>query len=328
MNDLTLVTGATGLVGNNVVRMLLKRGRRVRALVRDSSSDRPLAGLDVEIASGDTRDRTAVREAIRGVGLVIHSAAVVEVGSTRLDYFRLINVEGTRHVADAAREEGIRMVHVSSTDAVGVGSADSPADEETSFDTSIRVPYSLTKFEAETVIQDEVSKGLDAVMVNPSFMLGPWDWKPSSGRMLVEVALGRGWLAPRGNFSLVDVRDVTEGILAAGNSGQTGRRYVLAGQTMSYLEGWRLFAEVAGVRKPWGRVGPLASITAGWAGDLWGQITAKEPVVNSAALKLANLPRNYSSKRAKRELGFQNRPTKQTVEDALCWFDKFGFLRS
>ena len=326
MKDLTLVTGSTGLVGNNVVRLLLERGQSVRVLVRKSSSARPLSDLDVEIVHGDTRDSSEVREAVRGVGLVIHCAALVQIGRTGLDYFRSINVEGTRHVAAAAREEAIRLVHVSSTDALGVGSPDAPADEETSFDTSIHTPYLLSKYEAEAMIQDAVSRGLEAVIVNPSVMLGPWDWKPSSGRMLVEVAQGRGWFAPRGHFSLVDVRDVAEGILAAVEKGAAGRRYILAGQSMSYLDGWRLFAEVAGARHPWGQVGPIASAIAGWSGDCWGWTTGKEPVVNSGALKIANLPRSYSSARAQQELGFRNRPLCQTVEDALGWFMRHGYL--
>ncbi|NIL95951.1 MAG: NAD-dependent epimerase/dehydratase family protein [Planctomycetales bacterium] len=322
----TLVTGATGLVGNNVVRRLLAEGRSVRVLVRRGSDARPLAGLKVDVCYGDTRDRQAVSQAATGVAQIIHSAAMVKIGRTNIDQFRAVNVEGTRNVALAARRENIRMLHVSSTDAIGTKSLEVAADEETPFDKSITTPYLLTKYEAEEEIAAQVAAGLDGVIVNPSFMLGPWDWKPSSGQMLLEVGRGRGWLAPAGYFSVADVRDVADGILAALEKGQRGRRYILAGRTMSYLDGWRLFAQVTGARRPLRRLGRVGARLVGWVGDLGTLITGNEPSFNSGAIAIANLPRNYSSARAEAELGYRNRPLVETVEDTWRWFQDHGFV--
>ena len=321
----TLVTGATGLVGNNVVRALLGCGEAVRVLVRRESTTRPLTDLDVELRYGDTRDEDAVCRAAEGVSLIIHSAAIVKIGSKELERFRAINVEGTRHVASVAEAAQIRMVHVSSTDAVGIKSLQEPADEETPFDTSITTPYIVTKYEAEQLVLDRITRGLDAVIVNPSFMLGPWDWKPSSGQMLLEVARGRSWLAPRGYFSVADARDVAQGILAAAERGQCGRRYILAGRTMSYLDAWRLFAEVTGGRRPWGKLGPVGAKAVGWAGDLYGIMTGEQPGFNSGVLRITNYPRNYTSARAQAELGYHTRPVRQTVEDAWSWFQRHAY---
>ena len=324
-SQLTLVTGATGLLGNNVVRLLLDSGRRVRVLVRASSDPRPLDGLDVEVVRGDVRDPDAVRHGLEGVDCVVHSAGYVQLGRSQLERHRAVNVTGARHVALAARAHGVRMVHVSSCDAVGIRSLDEPADEETPLEVPLPVPYVITKREAERVVLDEVDRGLDAMIVNPSFMLGPWDWKPSSGRMLLEVAGGRGLLAPRGWFSVCDVRDVAAGILAAIDRGQSGRRYILAGHTMSYLAAWRVFAEVSGARRPWGTAGPLLAAAAGRCGDLWGRLTHREPDVNSGAIALARLPKSYSSRRAEAELGYQIRDTEETVRDAWTWFRENGY---
>ena len=192
---ITLVTGATGLVGNNVVRLLLARGDAVLVLVRAESDSRPLAGLEVERAVGDVRDPMAVRSAMEGVGRVVHAAAVVEVGWQSLSLQRAVNVEGTRHVARGAREVGARFCQVSSVDALGI-SKNGLADEETPIANTVDCPYVVTKREAESVVQEEVDSGLDAVIVNPTFMLGKWDWKPSSGRMLLAVAGGQGLFAP------------------------------------------------------------------------------------------------------------------------------------
>ncbi|NQT17767.1 MAG: SDR family oxidoreductase [Planctomycetes bacterium] len=324
---LTLVTGATGLLGNNVVRMLLDQGQAVRVLARESSDPRPLEGLDLQIARGDVRDPDSVRQACEGVECVIHSAGYVQIGRSGLDRHRAINVEGTRHVAQAARRCGVRMVHVSSCDAIGVNSVEEPADEETPLNDPPPVPYVISKREAELAVLDEVDGGLDAVIVNPGFMLGPWDWKPSSGRMLLEVAGGRALLAPRGWFSLCDARDVAAGLLAALQRGQTGRRYILAGVTYSYLDAWRLFAQVTGARSPWRRAGPLMLRAAGFVGDLGTRLTGREPNVNSGVIALAALPKNYSSDRAQTELGYQIRPPEETVRDAWTWFQRNGYAR-
>ncbi len=189
-----VVTGATGLVGNNVVRLLAQRGKSVRAVVR--SAGRELAGLHVQTAKAPLHDERALQEAIDGASFVVHSAAMVHCGWRHRDEMHAVNVEGTRHVARAARRAGARLVHVSSVDAVGLRSDGAPADEDTPPGGMPECPYVVTKREAEAVVQDEIGRGLDAVIVNPVYMIGPWDWKPSSGRMLLEVGSGKGLFAP------------------------------------------------------------------------------------------------------------------------------------
>ncbi len=144
------------------------------------------------------------RQACRGVAAVIHCAAYVRIGWSQRSIYEAINVDGTQHVARACRAESIRLVHVSSTDVFGRCSLREPTGEDTPFAESPRVPYVETKRWAEAVVADEIKHGLDAVIVNPAFMLGPWDWKPSSGQLLLNVAAGRAILALRGWLSLCD----------------------------------------------------------------------------------------------------------------------------
>ncbi len=267
---ITLVTGVTGLVGNNVVRGLLAEGQAVRVLARDGSDARPLAGLDVEIVRGDVRDRQAVERAVCGAERVVHAAADVRIGWTGLQRSRAINVEGARNVALAARTHGARMVHVSSIDALGLAQGDAATDEDTPVAGGVPCPYVVTKREAEQAVLDLVAEGLQASIVNPGFMIGPYDWKPSSGRMLLQVARGWGLFAPLGANSYCDVRDVTAGILAAIAHGRPGRRYILAGETLSYFQAWRIFAQVTGGTPPVFPAGPLAQLApvtwATWSG--------------------------------------------------------------
>ncbi len=323
---LTLVTGATGLVGNNVVRMLLDRGEAVRVLARGGSVGRPLERLKVEICRGDIRDAQAVREACRGAQRVVHAAAEVRIGWTGLETHRAVNVEGTRHVVEAALGEGARLVHVSSVNALGLGSRQHPADEETPITNAVECPYVLTKREAEQVVLGAVARGLDAVIVNPVFMLGPWDWKPSSGQMLLKVATGWARLAPPGGNDFCDVRDVAAGILSAFERGTRGRRYILGGEPLSFLEAFRMFAEITNVQPPWRAAYPPGLWVIGRTGDLCTRLTGREPPWNSAAVAMSKLEHHYSSARAAAELGYQPRPARQAAEAAWQWFRDHGYV--
>lgn len=322
----TLVTGGTGLLGNNIIRRRLARGEAVRALVRPSSDRRPLNDLDVEIAIGDVRDAAAVAKAARGAESVVHSAAIVHIGRRRLARLRATNVEGTRNVARAARQQGARLLLISSIDALGSGTAETPADEETPGPVVTFSPYAVTKREAEEVVLDLVSRGLDAVIVNPGFMLGPWDWTPSSGRLLLHVARGRALFVPRGSNSFCDVRDVADGALAALDRGRRGKRYILTGDTLSYLEACRIFAEIANAAKPRGEVGPLVLGLVGAVGDLLARLSGREGDVNSAAIAMGQLDRHYSTERARRELGYSTRDVRESARDAYDWFRSHGYL--
>jgi nucleoside-diphosphate-sugar epimerase len=322
---LTLVTGATGLVGNNVVRLLLERGEAVRVLQRDGADPRPLAGLNIEIARGDVRDAPAVRRACDGVQRVVHAAAYVHIGWANQPLQEAINVEGTRHVVAAAHEAKARLIYVSTVDTIGLGSRDAPASEDSAPDPRARVPYVVTKRAAELLVLEGVDRGLEAVIVNPVYMLGPWDWKPSSGRMLLRVARGRALLAPRGGNDFCDVRDVAAGIHAAASRGKIGRRYILGGEPWRYVDAWRVMAKVAGTRGPICRAGPIQLLVAGWAGDFWRLVSGSEPDVNSASITLSFASHHYSYERAATELGYRTRPLRETVTDAWQWFCEHGY---
>ncbi len=320
-----LVTGATGLVGNNVVRLLLERGQRVRVLVRESADPRPLEGLDVERAPGDVRDAESVARACRDVQGVVHAAGHIHLGWTKLERARAINAVGTRNVAQAARQAAARMVHVSTSNVMGLGSRDAPADEDTPPVGLVPCTYVVTKQEAERAVLDEIERGLAAAIVNPGYMLGPWDWKPSSGRMLLAVAKRFTPVAPRGGTSVCDVRDVADAILAALERGEPGRRYLLCGENMTYFELWQRMAKVSGARAPVIPAGPLVRVIGGWIGDARARLTGREGDLNSAGIAMSGQFHHYRSDRAQRELGYQNRPADETIAAAWEWLCEHGY---
>lgn len=315
-----LVTGATGLVGSNLVRVLLERGETVRVLVRPGSDPRPLEGLAVERASGDLRDEESVVRAASGVDVVFHAAASVRIGTRGLAAMRAVNVEGARRAAGAARQAGARLVHVSSVDALGFGTRDRPADEECPPDPRIRVPYVLTKREAEAAVRAETARGLDAVIVNPVFVLGAWDWKPSSGQLLRAIARGEGRLAPPGGNDFCHAGDLARGIVAAAARGRTGERYILGGEALGYREAFALFAEITGGPPPLATVPAPVARAAGRVAGILGALVGHEPRLNAASAALGCMPHHFDDRKARAELGYASRPAAAAAREAWDWF--------
>lgn len=323
-----LVTGGTGLLGNNLVRALTARGDDVRVLVRRSSSLRALDRLPVEIVTGDVTDRRSVEQAMDEIDWVLHAAADTHIGWTQFDRQRQINVTGTLHVARAAREVGARMVHVSTVDTLAASRDGLPIDEEAPRRCKFPATYVVTKREAEEVVTAEMAEGLQAIIVHPGFMLGPWDWKPSSGRMLLAFARHGVPVAPGGGMSICDPRDVADAIVTAIDRHKIGRRYILAGANVRYLEAWRYFAQVTGRRGPFCCWGRLTSAAIGYAGDFWGHVTMREPEINSALVRMGQMLHYYSSDRARRELDYEARPWRESVRDAWRWFQEHDFVET
>ncbi|MCA9184130.1 MAG: NAD-dependent epimerase/dehydratase family protein [Pirellulaceae bacterium] len=317
-----LVTGATGLVGNNVVRRLIELQRPVRVLARSTSAAEPLAGLDVEFATGDVRDFLAVRQAVAGTAAVIHAAALVHVGWSQLEQLRSVNVTGAQNVAAAAAAQGVRMIHVSTVNALALGSRHHPADEQTPL-TGKEVPcsYVVSKREAEQQVLRWNAEGGNAVIVNPGFMLGPWDWKPSSGQLIMGIARRFAPLAPWGGCSVCDVRDVADGIVSSIACGVAGERYILAGENITYLQLFRAIARETKSFSPMAPFGPLVRTIVGWSGDLVGRVSGKEPPVNSAALMMSSQFHYYSSDKAQRVLGYRVRSISQSIADSWQWLN-------
>ncbi|MFC1757166.1 NAD-dependent epimerase/dehydratase family protein [Planctomycetota bacterium] len=321
-----LVTGATGFVGNNLVRTLLDKGQTVRVLVRKSSDSRPLEGLRVEQIVGDICSETDVKQAICGCRHVIHAAASIAIGWQGMEAARKINVEATEHIAAAAADAGAKMVFVSSVDAMAPGSRSQPADEETPYRPKVPCTYVLTKREAELRVLDYVQQGLHANIVNPGFMLGPFDWKPSSGRMLIDVATRFFPFAPPGGMSACDVRDVVAAVVRASEIAPSGRRFVLAGHNVKFKKAWGLFSKQGGTRGPISPFGPMVARAIGAIGDLRTRLTGVEREVNSAMLRMACMNHFYRSDRAIAELDYHIRPLEETVGDAWQWFRENNYV--
>jgi dihydroflavonol-4-reductase len=322
------VTGATGLVGANVVRALLADGNDVRVGVRATSKTLALDGLPVERVSFDLGDRAALERAFAGCDAVIHAAASVWVGLTGREETHLTNVGGTENVCAAAANAGVRrLVYVGTVSANGVRADNRPADEDVAYNLEfLGCAYAATKHAAQLVVDRYAADGLDAVTVCPTYMFGPWDTRPSSGTMILEVASGKARAAPPGVNDFVDVRDVATGVVAALHRGQRGRRYILGGVPMSYFDAWTRIARVVGAGGPW-FVAPAPVVrAAGALGGVWTRISGREPEINPIAVRWSVMPNFwFDSSRAKAELGYPETDVDRAISDAWQWFGEHGY---
>lgn len=321
-----LVTGGTGLLGNNILRQLHDAGHETIALVREQPDEPVFRGIRTELAVGDLSDDAVIDDAVSRADAVIHSAGLIHIGWTRLAESMKVNRDGSRMIGEACLRHDRKLVQVGTVNTLAIASAGTQSDETTPLDfAGGQVPCSYVQSKRAGVeeVRRLVSEGLRATMVHPAFMLGPWDWKPSSGRMILEV--GKKWrpLCPRGVNSVCDCRDVAAATIAAIDEGaDDGRDYILAGHNVSYLQLWREIAKRTGVRGPLMRAGPAQLAIAGRAGDGYAKLTGRETEINSAAIRIANQVHAYDSSRAKAELGYQIRPFEETLDDAIAWLDQ------
>lgn len=318
-----VVTGASGLLGSNLAAALLEAGHEVVATRRAGTQVAHLADLPITWVDADLGSVTALTRAFDGAAAVFHCAAAVSVKRDVTPEMTAANVTGTQNVLDAVVAARVpRLVHTSSVVAVGLATNGRPSDEtaEWNFDREGLVDaYALTKRRSEELVNAARDR-VDAVIVNPTYMFGPRDAKPSSGKLIVNVVRRRVPGSTPGYNNFVDVRDVARGMIAAWQRGRRGERYILAGHDMTYRDVFHAIARVAGVSPPRFTVPyPVARLVGAW-GD-FVERRGKEPVVNSTQIRYAFTDRfRFRSDKAASELGYTYGPLEPAIRDAIAWF--------
>jgi dihydroflavonol-4-reductase len=328
--DLSLVTGATGLVGSAVVRALLQSGHRVRVLVRPSSNRRNLADFSVEISEGSLEDARSLARAVAGCRFVYHVAADYRIWVPDPRPMFRTNVMGTRDLLIAALEAGVeRVIYTSSVATLGlvpVGSADetTPSSAE-----DMIGPYKRSKFEAEEVARELArERGVPVVIVNPSTPVGPGDVKPTpTGRLILEAARGQMPAFVDTGLNIVHVDDVAAGHLAAAERGQIGERYILGGENMSLAEILAAVSRAVGKRPPRLKVPHAILFPIAFGAEFAARITGREPFVTLDGVRMSRKKMYFTSDKASRELGYKPRPAREAIVDAVQWFNASGYLQ-
>jgi dihydroflavonol-4-reductase len=323
---MNLVTGATGHIGNVLVRQLLENGEKVRALILHGEDLAPLKGLDVETVVGDVLDPESLKSALEGVQRVFHLAGIVSIMPGRDELVRRVNVDGTLNLIYASIQAGVRrLVYTSSIHAIVRAPHGVEIDETLPFDPSNPVgEYDRSKAEATLAVQDAVKQGLDVVIVCPTGVIGPYDYRGSEmGCLIRDCADQKPQMYVDGAYDFVDVRDVASGIILAGEKGRMGESYILSGERISVRYLLETIREVTGkgffiLKIPFRLARFLARYTPAYY-----RLTNTKPRFTPYSLETLRSNSVISHSKAERDLGYRPRPLRQALTDTIQWFREY-----
>ena len=324
MSRLTLVTGASGFVGSNLLPLLAARGDRLRCLVRDPAS----APANCEVVAGSLEDEAALRRALAGVDDVVHLAALVSFVRRDAERSFAVNAHGTRRLAALARQAGVRrFLHVSSVVAIGCSDEPRVLDETAPYNLgALRIPYCDSKRDAELAVLEEERRGLDVVIVNPSSMFGPGDRRKARDSLLDSAVHGRIPFCPPGGANFADVRDVVRGCVAALDRGRRGERFILGGEN---LTGSQLMATVFGALElpaPRCTLPPLLLKMLAAGAGVVERCVPLAPPLTAQILRLAPRFMWFTSAKAERELGYRHGSVLDAVRATYRWLAESGVV--
>jgi dihydroflavonol-4-reductase len=333
------VTGATGHIGCNLVRALLAAGHDVRAVVRgpgtqpehEVAAERsPLAGVACERVAAELADAASLTRAFDGAELVFHLAARISIAPGDEAEVHAVNVGGVRNVVTACLDARVRrLVHFSSIHAFDAEPAGEIVDEKRRLapDRDGVVTYDRSKANGEREIIAGIERGLDAVVVNPTAVLGPNDFRPSPmGRVLLDLHHRRLPALVDGGFDWVDVRDVVAGAIAAAERGQRGDKFLLSGTHKRVAELAEMVESLTGVRAP-RFVSPMWLARAGAPfATVVSRALGKPPRFTSQSLHALRHHQRVSNERARERLGYAPRALGETLKDTFAWFRESGAI--
>ncbi len=323
---MNLVTGATGHIGNVLVRELLAQNQPVRAMVLPNDDCRSLAGLSVEKVTGNVLEPETLERAMEGVDTVYHLAGIISIMPGAETLMRKVNVDGARNTAQAALRAGVkRMVHISSIHALERLPHGVCIDESVPFaPDSPAGAYDRTKAEGTLAVLQTVEQGLDAVIACPTGVIGPYDYLGSEmGNVILSFARKRLHFVIKGAYDFVDVRDVAKGLTQAAAKGRNGETYILSGARIEIPQIKQIVQDIIGIHTPhivvplW-----LAEFFAGLAESFY-RLTHAIPILTRYALRTVQENCNISNAKARAELGYNPRPLRESIADTLAWRRSF-----
>jgi nucleoside-diphosphate-sugar epimerase len=322
---MNLVTGATGHIGNVLTRILLEKGEKVRALVLPGEDLTPLEGLNVEITEGDVLDPASLKEAFQGVQDVYHLAGVISIMPGKNDLLRRVNVQGTHNVLEAARHAKIRrLVYTSSIHAITRIPHGATIDENIPFDPEHAISeYDRSKAEASLAVQQAAREGMDAVIVCPTGVIGPYDYRHSEmGSLILDCSQNPMQFWIDGAYDFVDVRDVAQGIILANEKGRSGESYILSGEQISVHSLMKTIREITGLKSIHIRVPISLAHFAARFTPLYYRLANIRPRFTHYALETVASNSVISNAKARKELGYQPRSLRESLADTVRWFQE------
>ena len=323
-----LVTGANGLLGSNLVRKLAQKNYTPKAMVRKTSNLHSIQDIGVEIVKGDLLGSNAIRKALNNCNVVIHAAANTSQWPNNFDNYKEANIDATQLLLEESLMAGVeKFIFVSSANTFAPGTKASPGDENSPF-TKVQAQsgYMLSKYKAQKLVLNFAKEHqFPAVVVNPTFMLGKYDAKPSSGQLIL-MAQKRWMPCPEGGKNFVHVEDVASGIVNAIGKGKDGSCYLLANENLSYFEFFSKMKTICGFPHHQVKIPKVFFYSAGLVGRILEKIFHTPVKLNTVNAKLLVAENYYSGKKAIRNLQLPQTPIEKAIEDTLEWFWENGYL--
>lgn len=326
-----LVTGGDGLLGSNVVRELLKRGHLVSVFVQPGRQQKTLEGLSVEKLNGNLINPQEVNDAVAGKDAVIHCAASTSVWPTRSEFVNTVNIEGTRNIVNAVKHHHIkRLVYIGTANSFGFGSKEHPGVEGNPYKSErYGLDYMDSKYKAQQLILKEVKENaLPAIIVNPTFMFGPYDSGPSSGAMIVALFKGKVPGYTGGGRNYIFIKDAAIAIVNALTMGRIGECYILGNENLSYKEAFGKIANTIGVKPPSLPIPNAFAKVYGRIGSALGVILGKTPAISYPLARIACDDHYYSAAKAVKELGLPQTPVEVGIKECYEWLNENGYLNN
>ncbi len=318
-----VVTGATGHIGNVLIRELLARGEKVRALVPPFENDLPIRGLNVDTVAADVCDAASLNSAFQGADAVYHLAGIIAIIPGKDKLLQRVNVEGTRNVVEACLDAGVgRLVYTSSIHAIQEPPEGIVINETFPVDPDhVLGPYARSKAQATLEVRRAVERGLNAVIVHPTGVIGPFDFKISEmGRFVLDFIRGKlgGYLD--GAYDFADVRDVAHGMTLACEKGRTGESYILSGERVSIKQIMDMLEETSGIKAPEFKVPAWLARTVGKLAPVYARINRSKPLFTEYSVDVLRSNSRVTSEKARMELGYLPRSVRESICDSVTWF--------
>ena len=318
-----LVTGATGHIGNVLIRQLTATGEKIRALTLPGEDTLSIQDLNVEIVEGDVLDYPSLLTAFQGVDVIYHLAGLISIMPGSNPLVQTVNYAGTRNVLQAARQTGVhRLVYTSSIHALRRIPHGATVDESVPFDPEHAISsYDRSKAEASLAVMQAIQAGMDAVICCPTGVIGPYDFRGSEmGELIHDLSLRKLTLYVDGAYDFVDVRDVANGLILANQKGVTGESYILSGERITVLELVKTVQEIIGKYIPRLKIPiNLARFTARFT-PIYYRLTHAKPRFTSYSLDTLQSNSVISNHKARRELGYNPRSLRVSLADTVQWF--------
>jgi dihydroflavonol-4-reductase len=329
MTNCVFITGANGMLGASVTREALSQGYQVKAQILPGSSTKVLDGLNIKIVEGNILDTEFLDREMASCQFVINIAALTTIWPRRLESLFAVNFKGVQNIAAMAQKYGHRrMVQIGTANSFNHGSKAQPGDENQPYTgDQFKMDYMDSKYEAQChLLKLHQEANFPIVIVNPTFMIGPFDSGPTSGRMLLELYKNKlpGYASGGKNF--VYSKDVAVATVNALKMGREGQCYIVGNENLYFGEMFKRAAKVFGQPFKVKQFPGFAINLVGAINSIIARLRGKAPQLSYSMAKMASVKQFYSPNKARTELLLPSTPIEVAIADCISWYKENGYL--